>query len=51
MKKHEKAGTNWINKTSVGVFYSCSVYKSEMVNNIKRGLASDIVDVNTSTGI
>lgn len=50
-KKDEKAGTNWISKTSVGVFYSCSVYKYEIVNNIKRELASDIVDVNTSTGI
>lgn len=51
MKKYEKAGTNRISKTIIGVFYSCSVYKSEMVNNIKRGLASDIVDVNTNTGI
>lgn len=51
MKKYEKAGTNRISKTIIGVFYSCSVYKSEMVNNIKRELAADIVDVNTSTGI
>lgn len=50
-KKDEKAGTNWISKTSVGIFYSCSVYKYDIVNNIKRELASDIVDVNTNTGI
>lgn len=50
-KTGERAGTNWISKTVVGVSYSCTVHKYEDRGYMKIELASDNVSVDTSTNI